>query len=175
MVESLRRFDFTCKLRVFIYTCPQCSHIEFCSIPCMFRNKCLFKSTTSFMSGQWVHCIRRWTKVLCITRASIVSNSSWHIRILQVNAEELAFRWPFAFFFEFLFKWIECDNFVFCFEILLMQRIWVIYFDFVDFLLVFLFALLLTFGLTPFFSCFTVILAISSFGVSNSEASWKER
>lgn len=74
----------TCRLRVFVYTCPQCSHIEFCNIPCVFL-KCLFKSTTNFKSGQCVHWIRRWAFVLCDINASNVSNSSRHIRILHVN------------------------------------------------------------------------------------------
>lgn len=55
-----------------------------CIIPCVFR-KCLFKSTTSFKSGQCVHWIRRWAAVLCEISASIVPNSSWHILILHVN------------------------------------------------------------------------------------------
>lgn len=65
-------------------TWPQCSHIEFCMMLWASR-RCLFKSTTNFSSGQWVHCVRLWTAVLCATNASFVPNSSLHWRILQVN------------------------------------------------------------------------------------------
>lgn len=50
-----------------------------------------------------------------------------------------------------------------------------IYLDFGGFLLVFLLLLHLIVGSMPFFSCFTIILATSSFGVINGDVSWEEK
>lgn len=142
-------------------------------MPCILR-KCLFKSTTSFKSGQWVHCTLRCAVVLCATRPSIVSNSSWHIRILHVNA----FRWFFASFTDFLFQtnWMF-KNMNFTRTHLSISIVFLafpsssIYFVFGVFLLSFLFTLHLVFGLAPVFSCFILIFFGSSFGVSNCNVS----
>lgn len=64
--------------------CPQCSQIVFCMMPCMFL-RCVFRSSTNFKSGQWVHWIRLCVAILCAIKSSLLVNSSAHCLIVHLK------------------------------------------------------------------------------------------
>lgn len=56
-------------------------------MPCIFL-RWVFRSSTNFKSGQWVHCIRLWALILCAMSSSFVAKSSVHGRIPHLNVSD---------------------------------------------------------------------------------------